>query len=920
MPVALDEAALKHRLRRAFLAEDAKPIVFVVGAGLSAGAVPSTSQMLAYFQGAVSDDAEDLNDFKREVLQDSPPQYRYQAATQFVLERAGLDALNRTVRLAVLAARTPKLSPELGRRYVRSEADLKTLELDAGGWAIPQGQQALGRILALVPDETRGPVLTTNFDPLLEASISVAGLNPWKVVADTDGAVPPLPRGVSGVIPVVHLHGSWSEGDTLHTSAQLSHDRPRLAGSLRQLLTSCLVVVVGYAGWDDVLTGSLHRLVEEGTVHDLEVLWACHGDTVEMGALPPAGLPGRLQPYVEVNGNTMFPSLEQALRQRLGAPIATSARSREAAQFSGTRLLTPEFFAKQRSREGSAVDALSYFDGRAPSWVDALDRRAPMLSRTRECLDLLLDAEFSHLALLVEGPTGEGKSTALRQIAAELAVDGDSDAYWVEAGAAFPWNELEESTATSRRTWVIVDDADIWAREIRNLVVRLRNDGREDLRLVLASRDTDWLRSTSGERAMLSTADLVHFQFQGISDADAVEIVSAWGVHGTEGLGALSNVPGSDDRARILHAASSGAGGSSLLGALLSVRFGAAFNQHIRELMARLDRMRLPDKGTVLDAYLIVCLAGRFGLPEVLVSHLAAHFHLSESEADRLILRRLGREAAAQRHGEVVVPRHARIADAVISLIPEFRQESLGDLLSEYVFGVTSRAGDGRWNEATVAVAYCSQKIEDKDVAIACALAGQSANGAQLRQVVNSMYVLRKFNELGRATEIATEAWSSIDLFRDHRLALRSFFLEWARVEGLQGHGRNSASLNACAILDLPGADFLGRTEAIYGLNGLAFSFGILPPSDSGLEVQWRGVLAEAALDLGPMRELRDQAERYLGSATRDGYQSVREVRDRRGLLKASIKTAFRGATVGPARRYGRDAESVNQLAQLLDL
>lgn len=911
---------LQHRLRRACLEEYAKPLVLMLGAGVSAGAVPGTSEMVGFFEKSISGDPDDASDFTAAV-RPLEPERQYQAAARFLIERAGLPHLNRVVRGAVLRARSPRLPLELAREYVGDEQRLKELEEDVGGWALPQGLRAVGQILALIPPEVRGPVITTNFDPLVEISLRAAGFEPYPLPVDDDGSVA-VPESTAVVQPVVHLHGYWRLGDTLHTGAQLTAPRHKLLGSLRQILSNSTCLVVGYGGWDDVLTSAILSIVREGGQRELEVLWACHSSDARMGAVSSAELPGRIQPYVSVDSNSLFLGVEQALQARIGA---TARRRRTAPSASAPALrstgwlnVDEGFVATQQARSDDQRGALSYFDGRDPSWVDVASGRIPILEDAQRLITDLSEGSVELPAILLEGPTGEGKSTVARQAALELARTSRFQVLWAEPGGTLDVTTLASSVYMSRRTFLFVDDADLRVREIAYLIGEIKRQQRDDLRLVLAARDTDWKRSLARSSATILRSDLDTRELGGISRVDAARIVDAWSKFGSEGLGNLNHIP-SGRRADVLYQESLSAGSSALLGALLATRHGGEFTDHIRNLLARLQRVDLPGGRNLLEAYAIVCLLPRLGLPPIHVDHLAMTLDVSSREAQVLAVARLGREAAASRHGTQVIPRHPRIAEAAVALMSEFGLVE-EDVLSSYVFKVVHNLRDQSWDPDVVKVAFCAQELESEAHAIAAIEAAVSADPTNLRLCSARIGVYRTFGHLSEALSYAGDAWGAIGGMSDTRIAMRRFVREWARCEGLNGNGRVSAGLCACVLLDLPNVEELDADNAARALSGLAIGLGLLKQNDEGRLTSWRGVFAEEAIKISPRPETRHQAEETLTAASANGYTSPKEAKARRQAILDGIGYSLSLTTTGPVKTYRHYGKQTQGLLSLLGL
>lgn len=886
----------------------------MIGSGAAIGSVPTTAEMVTYFEKSISSDAEDAAAFAQ-LVRGLPPQEQYQAGAQFLIDHAGLNHLNRVIRGAVLRARSPRINPELSRQYVRNEETLRELEEDTTGWAIPQGISALARLLARVPSTVRGPILTTNFDPLVEVSLRAAGLDPFTIISDGDGSVQ-APSSTGTVIPVVHLHGFWRTGDTLHTSVQLGLDRPKLLGSLRQILSSSTLIVLGYGGWDDILTHAILQVVREGGQRDLEVLWGCHGSQMSMGAVSGADLPGRIQPYVSVDCNHLIPEVLSGIESRLRTTEpAVSTPRRPSLKVAGCTTIGQDFINIQTSRTTDPAIALTYFDGRHPSWVDVVSGRAAA-RQISEDVAKSLHSNNPKPIILLEGPTGEGKSTILRQVALRLVERGQDLVLWADAGGTIDAQEVLGLTAIHRRIVVLMDDADLRVKEIRALYSEARARNRGDITLLLAARDTDWQRSTFRFGMSIPNSDLDRRLVSGMSEDDAARIVSSWSDFGPAGLGRLVEVTSSAERAQRLYKASLEYGSSALLGAMLATRYGIGFREHIRELLARLERVELPSGGSLLDAYLVICLQTSLSLEHVRIEHLSWFTQLSVPETLSLVIGRLGREAAAERHGDEVVPRHTRIAQVACELASEFGRD-LGDIQSRLVGSVVKNVKGQKWTSEILSVVYSGQRLEDESLAIRSVDAAAQADPIQLRLTCSQVGVYRKFGHFALASRTCDTAWKSIDNTEDTKIALRPFLREWARAEGQQNRWKTSSALNACSLLDIPGIEDLDYNNACRAMSGLAVSIQALNLDDKVKAVDWVRTLAEVTLDLRPEEQLKAQAERTLGRATRDGYAGTTG-HDVRAVVGQAIRFAVNSASVGPANRYRRFSGMLESLWQML--
>ncbi|WAS89462.1 MULTISPECIES: SIR2 family protein [unclassified Corallococcus] len=187
----------------------------------------------------------------------------YQWAMRFLQGRSNKTAAEKVVREAVLRAR-------LDRQKDGAATD-EQLDQDYRGWALPPATEHLGKLLVERADKF-GPVLTTNFDPLISASIKMAGGNFHRTLVVNDspfGHTTPS----SNSTHIIHLHGYWHNSPTLHTSAQIARDRDQVAAELVQILQNHTLIVVGYGGWDDIFTKTLSA-INANRHNDVDILWA----------------------------------------------------------------------------------------------------------------------------------------------------------------------------------------------------------------------------------------------------------------------------------------------------------------------------------------------------------------------------------------------------------------------------------------------------------------------------------------------------------------------------------------------------------------------------------------------------------------------------------------------------------------------
>ena len=310
-----------------------RSVVFLVGSALSypdhsgTHGVPGVDGMIDLIRDRFAE-----TDGESELQQHltNNPTHRYQRAFEFLHGRRGQDVVNQVVRTAVWRALDAKAWPAILPDTTPSDADPATcnaLDKHPIAWILPSAADSFGRLLVTCADTFGHSVLTTNFDPLIEIAVAKHHGQCYRTVLQGDGS---LGQTVADGTHVVHLHGYWWGYDTLHTPQQLLQPRPQLRHSLAQVISSGILVVLGYGGWDDVITTTLVDLLTDSTSNP-EILWAFHadnGDQIEaanqplLAALGPGIGRGRVQLYRGIDCSLLLTDLLNDLQSSY--PLAAS--------------------------------------------------------------------------------------------------------------------------------------------------------------------------------------------------------------------------------------------------------------------------------------------------------------------------------------------------------------------------------------------------------------------------------------------------------------------------------------------------------------------------------------------------------------------------------------------------------------------
>lgn len=294
-----------------------RPVTFLVGSALSAP-FPAGSPGVPTTAGVVELIRKEFEGAQRESLDAelALAENKYQEAFRFLQGRRGPEIANGIIKQAVWQARRIASIGVEAIYCPGSETDdetCKASELDTSGWYLSPAHAALGRLIANEKRLFGGSVLTTNFDPLIEVSIDIAGGGSFRTVLHRDGD---LGQTHGGGCHVVHLHGYWYGSDTLHSPRQLTQSRPRLKASLSHLIAGRTVVVMGYGGWDDVFTRALMEVVLDDRSSP-DVIWTFKGANPDLHKsllqhLEPGIDRGRVTFYVGVDCHEFLPQLATA--------------------------------------------------------------------------------------------------------------------------------------------------------------------------------------------------------------------------------------------------------------------------------------------------------------------------------------------------------------------------------------------------------------------------------------------------------------------------------------------------------------------------------------------------------------------------------------------------------------------------------
>ena len=482
-------------------------------------------------------------------------------------------------------------------------------------------------------------------------------------------------------------------------------------------------------------------------------------------------------------------------------------------------------------------DLAQYFDGQEPEWRHAL---APgdQIPRRPVAVDGLAHlsqpaAESQALVLLV-GPDGTGKSTALRQMACDLVAQGRRVLFRSPGAHLDP-----TAVAELPGSWVLVsDDANEIAHEVEKAIERLFAADRQDVRWLLSAREADWkgqfLRyGRSLEPAWERFAELWpalgnRSTVLGVGAPEAATVVAAWARAGA--LGALAAVA-DDDRAAALEDRSAkklGISDGTLLGGSLELRYGAA------GLPAFVERAGGPLPGPAEAAFRLAAAADVAGVDGVDLLVLADLTGVDRVGCESTLLAPLCRAGLASGSAGALRPRHRALAqEAVRSLADGRLGGDLEEVFLRLVRGTATTGNDVKSLAAGGAIMNCgpflSEKLGQLSLPrgrcdqVACAVADE-AERALPEFLLFSVARARTYQQADQpdgARQVLRARFLDATAKRDWEMVGRSYLYELSGAETAAQQCAEGAALAGLALADADGLGQLLMADAKVALLAL---------------------------------------------------------------------------------------------------
>ncbi len=767
-----DQEDLQYRLKDILSDSSNRKVHFLIGAGASVGAAPTTADLAELMRKAADLPATD-------VPADSTIYQQY--ARKLKLRRT--DGMRDVFRFA-LFDHHPKW---LDRNNIPS--------FDSGVWSIPPNQAAIANFYDAVPSDRRGMIITTNFDPLTEAALHERGISCNPLLGHASNPI--QLSAVTNAIPVVHLHGFWSEGKTLNTDAELLAAREDIGDQLLRYIDGGDLLVLGYSGWNDLFTRHLIRAHELGRLSsdDLQIVWMHHSSASSNSSEVLKALSGS-------------PSLVQF--EHIDFPEVSSAAIRESAldgrkdgpQIGSLTTILPNNLIRDPNRDEIA----RFVNGAAPSI--SVSSSAPRLKNyydLRSAISQSLARNSDQLVIAV-GPSGEGKSVAVQQVALDLAESDEHLVVMMNLGSSgLSADEIRVLRRREERVILIVDEADLRLTSVVASLQETRTDGGPVC--ILGAMHSQFEHLIPKWAMYFGAVQRVGFEGLEIP-SDAFVVAKFW----REANSRPQSLEGkSDDEAvRVISEVTAGSGEASLFGGLLRLWNSSELKSRVSDMLARLSRKSI--SGISLDDMLraiAITEEGWAGERALTSEALGTICGISSADVARLVIAPLGREASISTRGNEVFVRHPAIRVEILRQMDEKERKRIANIVGRA--GGALRMMDApseHHHQVTGLIRRLHGGVGD-------ALSAGILSSSDLLETRTSYFARLRDERDSNSTLKVRQTASVAEQYPDFSTSGRGFYVEWAHHEFISGDIERAMAIGVYSLGDSFGAPLTRRQTEV---------------------------------------------------------------------------------------------------------
>jgi len=475
----------------------------------------------------------------------------------------------------------------------------------------------------------------------------------------------------------------------------------------------------------------------------------------------------------------------------------------------------------------SEEEAITFFDGRVPSWKEALSSEIPQRNITPSLVSQIKDWTSNPVTsvFLLKGSGGEGKSTILRQVIVELLNK--------DITKQILWNDSAESEVPSfdiigdsSSPWIIAsDDAEIIGERLFNIVKEASRRGVSGICLLLSCRDTDWISTKCDQFLWHNHARMIEKRLRGLSEDDAEIIVKAWSKYNRRGLGRLYGLTHEKAVETLLVEARNEAYSEegAFLGAMLRTRFGEDIKSHVKSLLYSFGESGAPG-GTLRDAFAHIAIPHAENVLTLSRGPLARTLGCNREELKEKILGPLGEEAAVVSSGCFVLTRHRAIAETAVDILSKEFHVDTDEIIIKLMKAALELSDVGFFVPELARWRFLSNHFFQN---------GKRELGVRLAQAAyehdkdNPFFIV----QLAKLLRQSSQPEMSVDIFLKASQKVRrdrTFYFEWGISEGVAGNRCNSICLGAIALADNTTQAWPSTEDATKTFAGMGTTFARL--------------------------------------------------------------------------------------------